>query len=375
MQRLPAMCAHGIAQCQRIEQRHVHALPSCGLIACAASPASTMRPPARHHGVTVDRARQLAGIMQMRKARWPAATARAARQPGRHAIGLPSFEVGAWQAPNSGAACHHRAAYRPAAARSSCARHVALPQLLQVRPVLGRQQAPQCAPGIRGPARCRLRSSRAARSHHRRPPPGRAAHACGPHCHAGGPVRHPLRRWCSMQRPAPARAPSSSENSAPRCMPSRAGARPAVIAHVHHRALARCRHTDGAPAPHARARHQAGPSATAPAGRWAAQGSRPTGPGEGTRSRSPPRGHHERAGWTMPVQRCRSRSRRCAVVPSSAHCARAQIRMATWNPVHSAAMPVATQKPRRSGVFNTRVDHSAGVMFEAWAPFGPWVTS
>lgn len=22
-----------------------------------------------------------------------------------------------------------------------------------------------------------------------------------------------------------------------------------------------------------------------------------------------------------------------------------------------------------------RVDHSAGVMFEAWAPFGPWVTS
>ena len=36
----------------------------------------------------------------------------------------------------------------------------------------------------------------------------------------------------------------------------------------------------------------------------------------------------------------------------------------------------AAQNPAEAG-FSThcRVDHSAGVMFEAWAPFGPWVTS
>jgi hypothetical protein len=34
------------------------------------------------------------------------------------------------------------------------------------------------------------------------------------------------------------------------------------------------------------------------------------------------------------------------------------------------------KNPAEAG-FSThcRVDHSAGVMFEAWAPFGPWVTS
>jgi hypothetical protein len=34
------------------------------------------------------------------------------------------------------------------------------------------------------------------------------------------------------------------------------------------------------------------------------------------------------------------------------------------------------KNPAEAG-FSThyRVDHSAGTMFEAWAPFGPWVTS
>lgn len=36
----------------------------------------------------------------------------------------------------------------------------------------------------------------------------------------------------------------------------------------------------------------------------------------------------------------------------------------------------AKKNPAEAG-FSThyRVDHSAGTMFEAWAPFGPWVTS
>ena len=37
----------------------------------------------------------------------------------------------------------------------------------------------------------------------------------------------------------------------------------------------------------------------------------------------------------------------------------------------------ASKKNPAEAGFSThyRVDHSAGTMFEAWAPFGPWVTS
>ncbi len=50
----------------------------------------------------------------------------------------------------------------------------------------------------------------------------------------------------------------------------------------------------------------------------------------------------ERRAHAMPASRCRAQKKNPAVAGFSTHC---------------------------------RVDHSAGVMFEAWAPFGPWVTS
>lgn len=43
---------------------------------------------------------------------------------------------------------------------------------------------------------------------------------------------------------------------------------------------------------------------------------------------------------------------------------------------NGSVFTASKKNPAEAG-FSThyRVDHSAGTMFEAWAPFGPWVTS
>ena len=149
-----------------------------------------------------------------RSAHWP--TARAAR-PASAPCHRPANARSRRAAGSSGVS--HRA-YRQQPDHLARG-HVALPQFLQVRPVLGRQQAPQRPHGYTRsrpvPPSIVPRSVEA----RRRPPPGRTVRARalavaqaalpGIHRGDGGP---------GMQLAAPARASSSSENSAPRCMPS-----------------------------------------------------------------------------------------------------------------------------------------------------------
>lgn len=47
-----------------------------------------------------------------------------------------------------------------------------------------------------------------------------------------------------------------------------------------------------------------------------------------------------------------------------------------WRSRRKSVFTASKKNPAEAG-FSThyRVDHSAGTMFEAWAPFGPWVTS
>ncbi len=224
------------------------------------------------------------------------------------------------------------------------------------------------------------------------------------------------RRWRRCRCPRAGRRPAPTPRPAARtarraACPRRAGAHPARRnACPSPRVRTASRRTAAAPPRRATAPAVTVPCATAPAIRWAAAGN-PRPPARGARRVRIPAHCGRRATAARPAtgRRCRSRRWRCPAACSlrflRMRAPRRNRRRLTPSPVAGACiaalemrlpkpvcsgfchrLPMAPRVPARDGgskknpaaagfFRHGRVDHSAGVILEACAPFGPWVTS